>query len=419
MSKLDDLIGELCPDGVEYSKFGNIANIVRGASPRPISNFVTDDVDGVNWIKIGDVHPESKYITSTMEKITKEGASKSRIVKPGDFVLSNSMSFGRPYIMKITGCIHDGWLSIGNFEKTYTSDFLYYLLSSNVVQKAMAQRASNGTVKNLNADIVKSLKLPLPPLPVQEEIVRILDNFTELTSKLTAELTAELTARKQQYEYYSNQVFLKAGKNSGWKAVGDVIMSLKTGLNPRQNFKLNDGGSLPYITGKDIFGNRINVTERTDKITEDALFLINKRAQLEKGDVLFASTGTGTVGRMAVIEDYQNDWGISETLYAMKTKSDMINPLYLMYALYSPSSKKQFEPKISKGSVPHLKVADLLKVSIPVPSINEQMQIVSLVKRFDTLCNDISIGLSAEIKARQKQYEYYSDKLLTFKEIEK
>src|SRR5690606_20992781 len=101
----------------ETKPVGQIATIVRGASPRPIRNFITNDQNGVNWIKIGDVQPGSKYITSTKEKITLAGASKSRYVYPGDFVLSNSMSYGRPYIMKIKGCIHDGWLSISGFEK--------------------------------------------------------------------------------------------------------------------------------------------------------------------------------------------------------------------------------------------------------------------------------------------------------------
>ncbi|TAH37845.1 MAG: type I restriction endonuclease subunit S [Alphaproteobacteria bacterium] len=192
------MIADLCPKGVKSSKFGDLATIVRGASPRPIQSFVTSDPDGVNWIKIGDVPPGGKYITYTKEKITKEGAEKSRYVNKGDFVLSNSMSFGRPYIMKITGCIHDGWLAISDFDKAYMSDFLYYLLSSSIVQRMMAQRASSGTVQNLNADIVKSLDLPVPPLEIQREIVKILDTFTALE----AELEAELEARRRQYSYY-------------------------------------------------------------------------------------------------------------------------------------------------------------------------------------------------------------------------
>ena len=190
-SRLDELIQQYCPDGVEYKPFGEMATIVRGASPRPIKNFITTDVDGINWIKIGDVKPGSKYITEAAEKITPDGAKKSRFVNEGDFILSNSMSFGRPYIMKIQGCIHDGWLAISDFGDYFIPDFLFHLLNSNKYQQMMRQKASfGGAVQNLNADIVRDLDMPIVPLPVQSEIVRILDNFTELT------------ARKKQYEFY-------------------------------------------------------------------------------------------------------------------------------------------------------------------------------------------------------------------------
>lgn len=180
MSKLDELLRELCPNGVEYKKLGEIATVLRGASPRPIKKYITNDSDGVNWIKIGDVPVGSKYITQSEEKITKEGTEKSRYVRKGDFILSNSMSFGRPYILAIDGCIHDGWLSISNFKDVFLSDYLYYLLSSSAIQQEMKKRASfGGAVQNLNADIVKALVLPVPPIEVQNEIVRILDDYTE------------------------------------------------------------------------------------------------------------------------------------------------------------------------------------------------------------------------------------------------
>lgn len=185
-------------------------------------------------------------------------------------------------------------------------------------------------------------------------------------------------------------------KSLEWKTIEEVIISLKTGLNPRQNFSLNEEGSIfPYITGKDIFDNNINVTDRTDKITPTALELINKRAKLESGLLLFASTGTGTVGRMAIIHNYCNDWGISETLYAIKVNSTMILTNYLMHFLYSSVAKNQFEPKISKGSVPHLKVKDLLNVKIPVPPLEVQREIVKVLDNF------------TELTARKQQYLYY------------
>ena len=249
---------------------------------------------------------------------------------------------------------------------------------------------------------------------MQAEIVRILDTFTELQTKLEE----ELTARQKQYEYYRDSLLNfnhKIGEVQ-WVKLGDAILSLKTGLNPRQNFKLNESGSyLPYITGKDIYNNSINITDKTDKITDKALTLINKRADLEQDLLLFASTGTGTVGRMAIIKSYNNDFGISETLYAMKVNKRIILNSFLMHYLYSSYAQNQFVPKISKGSVPHLKINDLQNVIIPVPPLDVQQRIVEVLDNFEKICTDLKIGLPAEINARKQQYEYYRDKLLTFR----
>lgn len=185
---------------------GSVATIVRGASPRPIKNYITER-DGVNWIKIGDVEQKSKYITSCKEKITYDGAKKSRYVKSGDFLLSNSMSFGRPYILKIDGCVHDGWLVISKFEKYVTADYLYYVLTSSVIQKEMAQKASfGGAVQNLNADIVRGIEIFVPSFEIQNKIVDVLDNFDSICSDLNIGLPAEIEARKKQYEYYRDKL---------------------------------------------------------------------------------------------------------------------------------------------------------------------------------------------------------------------
>lgn len=192
--------------GVPRASLGEIATIVRGASPRPIQAFLTDAEDGIPWIKIGDVGSVDKFITKTAQRVTAAGAQKSRRVQPGDFVMSNSMSFGRPYISKIEGCIHDGWLSISNFAESFAPDFLYHLLRSKAVQSEFSRRASNGTVQNLNADIVKSVVVPVPPLAEQLRIASLLDNFDALVNDVTIGLPAELQARRQQYEYYRDKL---------------------------------------------------------------------------------------------------------------------------------------------------------------------------------------------------------------------
>ena len=164
-----------------WQRLGDINDIARGGSPRPIKDYLTDDEDGVNWIKIGDTSKDEKYINSVKEKIRVEGVKKSRMVHKGDFLLTNSMSFGRPYILNVDGCIHDGWLVISPKGNAYNADFLYYLLSSTFAYDQFAEVASGGVVTNLNSDKVADTMFPLPPLPEQYRIVaKIEELFTSL-----------------------------------------------------------------------------------------------------------------------------------------------------------------------------------------------------------------------------------------------
>ena len=156
MKCIEDEIPFEVPDGWEWERLGNISTIARGGSPRPIKAFLTNDAKGVNWIKIGDTEKDGKYIFSTKERIKPEGVSKSRFVKSGDFLLTNSMSFGRPYILKTEGCIHDGWLVNGDIELIFDQDYLYYALSAKYMYQTMAIMAGGSTVDNLNSDLVKS-----------------------------------------------------------------------------------------------------------------------------------------------------------------------------------------------------------------------------------------------------------------------
>lgn len=191
---------------VEMMRLGDVCNIQRGASPRPIKKFVTKDPSGVPWIKIGDVSTDGKYISCTEERITSDGAAKSRLLHAGDFVLSNSMSRGRPYILKIDGCIHDGWLSLTNFRNSFNSDFLYHLLKSSSIQRYWEMKINTGSVSNLNADLVKATPIPVPSQATQQKVVSILDRFDALTTSLTDGLPAEIEARRQQYEYYRDRL---------------------------------------------------------------------------------------------------------------------------------------------------------------------------------------------------------------------
>jgi len=170
----------LIPDDWEVKRLGDNVDIFRGGSPRPIEKYLTTNADGINWIKIGDVRPNDKYIHQTEEKIISEGKARSREVKKGDFILSNSMSFGRPYILNIDGCIHDGWLTIQNYAVSFDKEYLYYLLGSDEIFKQYVQMAAGSSVQNLNKEKVSDLQLKVPPLPEQQRIAKALSDVDAL-----------------------------------------------------------------------------------------------------------------------------------------------------------------------------------------------------------------------------------------------
>ena len=185
---------------------GEIAQVNRGASPRPITKYITDDTEGIPWIKIGDIGINSKYVTKTAQKITIEGAKKSRILKKGDFIMSNSMSYGRPYILDIDGAIHDGWASISEFHNTLDSDFLYYYLTSSKVQNYWKGKINSSSVSNLNSEIIRSLPIPVIDKELQKIVAKILDKFQSLLADTKGLLPQEIEQRQKQYEYYREKL---------------------------------------------------------------------------------------------------------------------------------------------------------------------------------------------------------------------
>jgi type I restriction enzyme S subunit len=195
------------PNGWEWAFFGDICEIERGGSPRPIKSFITEESNGLNWIKIGDTEIGGKYITKAAEKIRPEGLTKTRQVFPGDFLLTNSMSFGRPYITKIEGCIHDGWLRISP-PKPLDKDYLFNLLSSPFIVRSFKKSAAGAVVMNLNADKVKETIIAVPPTEEQHRIVAKVDELMSLCDALEAQTEASIAAHQTLVETLLNALLL-------------------------------------------------------------------------------------------------------------------------------------------------------------------------------------------------------------------
>lgn len=322
---------------------------------------------------------------------------------------------------------------IPNDTEELDTKFLYYCL------QGKKYNVPTTGIPQLTAPMLKQVEIPLPNISVQRKIVGVLDNFEQICNDLNIGLPAEIKARQKQYEYYrdallsfDNSYFVNVERererdewHSGliklWQYVfgyvylklDDIIHSLNTGLNPRQFFKLNtDDSTNYYITIREIHGGKIVPTDKTDRINDEALKLCNNRSNLAIGDILFS--GTGTIGETAVIADEPNNWNIKEGVYSIKPNTKYVLPKFLRYLLMSNPIKETYMKKVAGGTVKSIPMGELRKIVLPVPPLEEQKLIVSILDRFDKLCNDISEGLPAEIEARQKQYEYYRDKLLSF-----
>jgi len=249
-------------DEYKSYKFYDVAKLYRGSSPRPIVNFITKSEDSVNWIKIGDVSPNETYINSTSEKITKEGAKKSRRVYKGEIILSNSMSFGRPYILNLDGCIHDGWFVVRDYEKLLNKNYLYHFMSSPLIQKQYKTLSAGGVVSNISSELVYSVKLNIPSKEEQLKVAKflsLLDKKIELQSKKIEDLKLFKLGKM-------NMIFKTAEHNFILKNICIIEkgrqINNKLLLNSGMYYMLN-GGILP--SG---FLNEYNTEKNTITISE-------------------------------------------------------------------------------------------------------------------------------------------------------
>ena len=374
MKCIEDEIPFDLPDGWAWERLGNVSTIARGGSPRPIEDYLTHDADGINWIKIGDAEKDGKYILHTKEKIKPAGLSKTRHVHSGDFLLTNSMSFGRPYILKTDGCIHDGWLVIGNIDTVFNQDYLYYALSSGFMYATLSLLAAGSTVKNLKSDTVRSVFFPIPPIGEQMRIAQRLEQLITSIDTINAEkgslvdiinqskakilnlairgqlvpqdpadepasvLLERIRAEKEKLikqgklnRYKKESVIFRGEDNSYYEKVGSDVICIDAEIP----FEIPDtwewmrlesccikeirrGKSPKYIdeSGTLVFAQKCN-TKYSGIDVGLALFLDESilgrypnDEYMQDGDVVINSTGTGTLGRVGIYHMTDNHRGL-------------------------------------------------------------------------------------------------------------
>lgn len=375
MTKLEQLIKELCPNGVEYKKLSDIAIYSK-------DRIDASEVDNTSYIGVDNLLPEKQGRTISVY-VPKEGRLTQ--FQQDDILIGNI----RPYLKKIwlSNCIggtNGDVLVIHIINTNISPKYLYYILSSDNFFLYDIQNAKGAKMPRGSKEAIMCYPIPLPPLEIQEEIVRILDNFTELTAELTTELTAELTSRKKQYEYYRDML-LDFGDDVEWKTLGEITVKISSGKNKEKNQE----GTYP------VYGST-------------GIIAYCSKYEYDKKQILIARVGANA-GYVHIAE---GKYDISDNTIILDVK-DTILFKYIYYLLVNMDLNKYAKG----GGQPLITAGQIKEIKIPIPTFSEQNRIVNILDRFNKLCNDISEGLPAEIEARRKQYEYYRDKLLSFEEL--
>ena len=400
MSQIDKLIADLCPDGVSHYQLGEIAGYSdtrAQASHLDKTTFV--GVDNLLPNKGGRVDASHAPNTSSLTAY-----------EAGDLLLGNI----RPYLKKIwlsdrTGGCSGDVLAIRlskAFHPLVDARFLYYTLSSDKFFSYATQHSKGAKMPRGDKAAILNFRVPVPPLEVQREIVRALDKFTQLE----AELEAELEARRRQYEHYRNQLLAFSGiAGVRWVPMGK-IGTLTRGRRFTKKDMTSSG--VPCIHYGEIYTHYGVSTRKAISHVRD--ILATKLRYAKPGDVVIAGVGE-TVKDVAKAVAWLGETpvAIHDDTFFFRSKQD---PTYISYAMQTTAFHDQKERWVSRAKVKRIGNEGISQIVIPVPSLEEQRRIVSVLDKFDSLVNDISIGLPAELAARRKQYEYYRDRLLTFEE---
>lgn len=412
MSRLAELIEELCPDGVEYRPLGEIADLQRG-SGMPKKLFIDEGIPAIHY-----GHIFTKYGIHTKRAaayLAPEDADKLTRVYPGDLVVANTsenledVGKGVVWLGDVEG-VTGGHATVVRSLAVDTVFLSYYLRTEDFALKK--RKYAQGTkVIELSAANLSKIDIPLPPLEVQREIVRILDQFTTLEAELETELEAELEARRTQYEHYRNHLLsyesLAARGQVEMVKLGDIATRVVTGVTPQaSNSRYYQDGSNPWIRTQDVNFNRISAA--SEFVTDNAIDDLPLK-WVKANSVIVAISGA-SAGRSAILGI---DAVTNQHCCNLEIDSNRADYRYVYYSLAARYTELR---GLGRGARGDLNVSIIKSFEIPVPSMEEQRRIADLLDHFDALVNDISSDLPAEIAARRTQYEHYRDRLLSFPE---
>ena len=384
-------------DPWEQRKLGELVVIERGGSPRPIDEYITDDTNGLNWVKIGDAPSLGRYISKTSEKIKPEGLSKTRQVHPGDLILSNSMSFGRPYIMAIEGCIHDGWLLIRDEPKSFDPMYLCHMLGTPKMLNQYRMLASGSTVNNLNKELVSNASILMPCKSEQKVIGQFFNHLDDLITLHQRKYDKLVVFKKSMLE----KMFPKdgesvpeirfAGFTDPWeqRKLGDCFEFLKSNTLSRAGLN-GENGTARNVHYGDIlikFGDCLD-GERSDLpfITDDTVLPKYAGSILREGDVIFADTAEDeTAGKCVELRKLPKEPTISGLHTIPARPRFPFGTGYLGHYLNSDAYHRQLLPLMQGIKVISVSKAALQDTQVRFPGLSEQSAIGAALNEIDSL----------------------------------
>ena len=414
MSKLDELLRELCPDGVEYKRFDEVCTLNARIGWQRLTKAEYMSKGDYLLITGTDFTETHEIDYSTCVYVTEERYKQdSKIqLKNGDILITKDGTLGK--VAQVKGLEMPATLNGGVFvvrckDGSLENRFILHYLLSNHFQSVVEQQKTGSTISHLTQTLFSRLMIPIPPLEIQREIVRILDDYTKNVTELQRQLAAETTARKTQYTYYRDEL-LTHNYNGKIKRLEECCDSIADG--DHQAPPKADSG-IPFITISDI-DERHEINFNVIKYVPNEYYnrLADKRRPQE-GDVLY--TVVGSYGIPVYVKENKK-FVFQRHIAILRPNNAVVDSRYLYHAMNGTAFHRQADLAAKGAAQKTIGLASLAKMTVPVPPLDVQNRIVNVLDNFEKICSDLNIGLPAEIEARQKQYEYYRDKLLTFAE---
>jgi len=409
MSRIDDLIAQFCPEGVEYHGLGDVGEFIRGNGLQKSDLTVS----GVGAIHYGQIHTiYGVWTDETKSFVTEEKARRLRKARPGDLVIATT-SEDDAAVAKAVAWVGENEIAVSGdayiYRHSLEPKYVAYFFQTEQFQSKKTRYITGTKLRRISGGSLAKIMIPVPPLEVQREIVKVLDKFTKLEADLETKLAVELEARRRQYQYYRDALFVFKNRNVRWATMSEVGEFFRGRRFTKDDYVPDGTRCIHYGDIYTQYG-----TATTATVSHVRSDMASALRFAKPGDLVIAGVGETVedVGK-AVAWLGDGEVAIHDDCFAFRHS---LNPKFVSYYFQTAAFHGEKNKFVARGKLKRLSSENLGKLTIPVPQLDEQERIVAILDKFEALVNYLSNGLPAEIKARRQQYEHHRNRLLSFRE---